>query len=105
MHDDEAKLCWRLAGTRRHDWWNVRKEHTPFQWACQIARSIVEPWGDERADLRAAQNTTQIVVSNAWEKPDDDVIDAVFEGLRFYLKSNAPAEQILSPAQAAAAHR
>lgn len=105
MDDDEAKLCWRLAGNRRHDWWNIKREHTPFEWNVQIARSLVEPWGEERADLRAARNTTQLLLAQAVEQLDDEEAAELCNTLRFYLKSNQQPETVLTPAQAAAAHR
>lgn len=39
------------------DWVHVRESHTPYEWKIQRALSIVDPWGDERADRRAALNT------------------------------------------------
>ena len=33
------------------------ESHTPYEWKVQRALMIVDPWGDERADMRAAYNT------------------------------------------------
>lgn len=75
-----------IAG--RLDWWRIKDEHTPFEWACQVARSIVEPWGDERDDLRAAWNTLKLMQFG--EKPTDEELAGILDNLRFYLKSNVP---------------
>jgi len=39
------------------DWVEVYESHTPYEWQQQVAASVVDPWGDDRADLRAEANT------------------------------------------------
>lgn len=41
----------------RLDWWNLFAEMTPYEIAHTQALWGLEPWGDDRADLRAAVNT------------------------------------------------
>lgn len=61
MRDDESRFCAELArSVGRLDWWNIKAEHTPYQWACQIAMYRVAPWGERRADRRAAFNTASM---------------------------------------------
>lgn len=94
MADSEARFAAKLArSVGRLDWWNVRDEHSPYEWALQKALFAVEPWGEDRADLRAAVNTQQIVAAHGVALDEDD-----FAKLRFYLKVNSP-KQVLSPAQ------
>jgi len=35
----------------------VYESHTPYEWLVQRCLMIVDPWGDDRDDLRAAINT------------------------------------------------
>jgi len=39
------------------DWVEVYESHTPYEWQVQRALAIVDPWGDDRDDLRLAINT------------------------------------------------
>lgn len=41
----------------RLDWWNLFAGMTPYEIAHTQALWGLEPWGDDRADLRAAINT------------------------------------------------
>lgn len=43
------------------DWVEVYESHTPYEWITQVALSIVDPWGDDRDDLRAETNTLAVV--------------------------------------------
>ena len=53
--------------------------------------AIVDPWGDDRADLRAAVNTSMVVSSNDAE-PTEDKAKEQIEGLRKYLLLHNPAK-------------
>lgn len=50
------------------EWVEVFGEHTPFEWQLQIARSIVDPWGDDRADTRAQINTSQLLAHQSQDE-------------------------------------
>lgn len=39
------------------DWVAVYENHTPYEWKMQQAREMVDPIGEDRADMRAAFNT------------------------------------------------
>lgn len=69
----------------------------------QLALSEVEPWGDERADIRQAVSTGHIVLSQSSETTDEQRAE-LFDVLQFYLPVNKPQEVILTPAAAAAAN-
>lgn len=65
-----------------------------------MAGEAVEPFGDERADLRAAWMTRELM--SVWaSEMNDAVYRELLERLLGYLKVNQPQEQILSPEQAA----
>lgn len=70
----------------RLDWWNIKEEHTPYQWRCQMALYAVDPWGDTRDDMRAAMNTANSIVSNVANITDDQ-----FRKLLTALHSYVPA--------------
>ena len=38
-------------------WVEIYESHTHYEWRVQKALSIVDPWGDDRADQRAYVNT------------------------------------------------
>lgn len=100
MKDGDALLAARLAMAqgkmRPSDWLTTYEEHTDYEWACQVARCGVDPWGDARADLRTAINTTRIIASQPGMSVD---LEELINELRFYLKSSRPNdENLLSPA-------
>lgn len=62
MRDFEAKFAAELARSLgRFDWWNLREEHTPFQWQVQLAMYVASPFGERRADLRQAISTANLM--------------------------------------------
>lgn len=71
------------------DWIRVYESHTPYEWKVQVALSIVDPWGDDRADRRAALNTIKA-------HPIDDEAIPVLLGCG--LKINEHEEEV-GPAQ------
>lgn len=89
MRDGEARFAADLArSVGRFDWWNIKAEHTPYEWACQIAMYQVNPFGDRRADMRAAVGATnQIIATSAAKLPPEDV-QALFVSIRDYLRCN-----------------
>ena len=74
------------------DWVEVYESHTPYEWLMQKILAVVDPWGDDRADLRAAVNTM----------PGLDTGDAdrseIMQSLIGYLKINERQEQDAGPA-------
>lgn len=95
MADADIRLAARLARAagRIHptDWIEVYESHNSYEWALQIALSVVDPWGDDRDDLRHAVNTAQRVASQAAES-QEAVFDAVVDAMTKYLKIHRPDE-------------
>jgi len=70
----------------RWDWWNLKAEHTPYEWAAQRALYEVAPWGERRADLRAAFVTANLMCSQSSQERSDEDFQAMVESLASYLK-------------------
>lgn len=49
----------------------------------QVCLAAVDPWGDERADLRAAVHTLNLMPLS-----EDADVDAIFERLRNYVTTD-----------------
>lgn len=94
MRDEEARFAADLARScGRFDWWNIKNEHTPFEWACQLAMYQVNPFGERRADIRAAINTTNQIIASSPSKLSRDDIQALFSSIRDYLKCNEQTDE------------
>lgn len=66
MTDREAAFAVRLSrSVGRVDWWNVKAEHTPYQWQLQRLMFELDPPGDQRNDLRSAIHTANVIASLA----------------------------------------
>ena len=63
------------------DWVEVYESHTPYEWRVQQILAVIDPWGDDRADLRAAHTTL-------WSTPGEFDRDEAFDQLRNYLAIN-----------------
>jgi len=77
------------------DWVAVYESHTPYEWQIQRALAIVDPWGDDRDDLRAAINTIAV-------RGNGDNADEVMSVLTGYLPINRH-EETVGPAAIRAA--
>lgn len=86
----------------RLDWWKIRGEHTPYEWALQKVADAIDPLGAERDDMRSGAAVAQIVraVINAMAGEVVDFAEAG-EYARHYLERNQPADEVLSPEEAA----
>lgn len=67
------------------DWVDVFGEHTPFEWQLQVARSIVDPWGEDRADTRAQLNTSQLL---AHQSQNESMRESVADMVRSYYSTD-----------------
>lgn len=95
MKDGEARFAFKIALlVHRYDFWNIRDEMSAYEWAMLKAMFLVEPWGEDRADIRAQVNTNYLCAAQGAQLDDDDL-----SRLRFYLKANAPKDEPLSPEQ------
>lgn len=78
----------------RPDFWKLRKEHTPFQWAVQQAIYQVAPYGEKRADKRAAVCTANQMVMHVAEKVGDEEFNQAVSSLANYLPKAEDYEDI-----------
>ena len=84
-----AVLC-RLEGkTHPRHWRKLYKSHSPAEWAMQKAMAIVEPFGENRADQRAAINTIASGI-----KISEENIDEVYEYLTNYTGDEDDQEEL-----------
>lgn len=96
MTDDEARFAAELArSVGRFDWWNIKAEHTSYEWAAQIALYSVSPYGDRRTDLRNAYHTAHMIVSNRTKQPETEEFREMLFALMSYLQCDQrdPAEE------------
>ncbi len=77
----------------RLDWWNIRGEHTPYEWATQIAAEQVDPTGDHRADLRGAMLTANLMAMQAHKKIDPEDFRQMVKALMEYLPGKEAYEE------------
>jgi hypothetical protein len=79
----------------RLDFWNVYAEMTPYEISVTQALWQIEPWGDDRADLRQAVNTV------AGSGVEEGKAGEAVEELANYLEVNRVQPQEISPDEAA----
>lgn len=72
------------------EWVEVYESHTPYEWALQQCLEIVDPWGDDREDLRAAINTMAVMPAGDYDRSE------AMAALVGYLKINER-EEIAGP--------
>jgi len=72
----------------RLDWWNIKAEHTAYEWAAQKAMYAVCPFGERRADMRTAINTLTLLTSqmSPQNRPSDDDLNLILNSLQNYLQ-------------------
>lgn len=70
----------------RFDWWNIKAEHTDYEWIAQLAMYSVCPFGEKRADWRAAFHTTRLVAASSMAKIDESELKDMQIALSSYLK-------------------
>ncbi len=56
--------------------------------------STVDPYGEDRADLRHAVNTANVMASQAAEKPSDEDFRAIVNSLRDYLGRDKQKDEV-----------
>lgn len=52
-----ARLARASGRVHPKEWVEIYESHTPYEWLMQRTLAAVDPWGDDRDDLRAALNT------------------------------------------------
>ena len=70
----------------RWDWWNVRDEHTAYEWTVQRLLYAVDPFGPEREDASKAWNTVHLIANTAQAKLEESDLNEILKSLRKYLK-------------------
>lgn len=96
MSDPEARFAAEFGrSVNRADWWQLRKEHTPFQWAVQQTLASVQPYGEQRADMRAAMMTANLMAMQSTKPIPDDEFAAMVDSLRSYLKDESDYEDVV----------
>ena len=75
----------------RLDWWNIKAEHTAYEWACQIAMSIACPFGERRKDIREAYHTAHLLASQSPQQLTNDEFSTLWDTLSKYLKCHEDA--------------
>lgn len=100
MDDETVRLAARLARQAGMihplDWVKVYESHTPYEWSLQVALNAVEPWGEDRADLREARNTAFLIGTNRTEPMPDDDFHELLKSLARYLKIHQEPEKVVS---------
>lgn len=85
MRDDEARFAAELGrSVGRWDWWNLKGEHTQYEWAMQRAMYRVCPYGERRADRRAAFHTAQLLAAWSSEELPEGAFGEMVEALTKY---------------------
>lgn len=77
----------------RLDWWNLRAEHTPYEWLMQLAMYAVAPFGERRADMRAARQTAGLIASQRAEAMDADEFCSLWSTLANYLECDVDKDE------------
>jgi hypothetical protein len=86
-------LSLRLGRTyKRLDWWKIKDEHTPFQWALQYTAESVRPSGEDRDDLRQAWIAANLLRAQMAEKLNEEEFKELVIHLCQYMKDNSDSE-------------
>lgn len=66
------RLC-RLAGKNHpKDWFDFYYSHNGYEWALQVAANIVEPFGEDRDDVRHSNNTDVLLMQTAGKASEEE---------------------------------
>lgn len=89
IRDGEARFAAELGrSVGRLDWWNIRGEHTPYEWALQLALYAVAPFGERRADMRAARQTAIMIAAQRTEPMGANEFQELWKTAANYLPSD-----------------
>ena len=87
-----ARLARAMGRVLPRDWVDVYESHTPYEWQLQKILAVVDPWGDDRADLRTATNTMAVIPGGEYDRQQ------LMDSLVGYLKINEREEPSAGPA-------
>lgn len=88
-----ARLARAMGRVHPMDWVEVYESHTPYEWLLQKCLAVVDPWGDERADLREAVHTMSKTPSGEFDRQE------MMDSLIGYLKINERQAVSAGPSQ------
>lgn len=80
------------------DWVRIYELHNSYEWAVQRILNCVDPWGDNRADMRQAVNTARQIISQSVESVSEEELTGLIKRLAGYLKIHRP-EQVIDEDQ------
>lgn len=70
----------------RLDFWNLPDELTAYQLTALQAAYEIDPWGEQRDDMRIAWNTMMNIASQAAKRPDEAAMAQFFHALQQFTK-------------------
>jgi hypothetical protein len=98
MEDETTRLAARLARqegkTHPMDWVETYERHTAFEWLIQMVLARLDPWGDDRADMREARNAAHVVAATVG-MTDEEKFHELVESLRDYLPHKKEPEKVV----------
>ena len=100
MTDETARIAAELArqmGTT--DWVDVYESHTDLEWTCVEALYVVSPWGEKRADIRAAYHTANLMCTQPGREVDDAEFREIFRRLMAYMPCDKEQRPSLTDSQ------
>lgn len=65
----------------RLDFWNLPDEFSPYELSVLKVAYDIDPWGQERDDLRHAWNTVLFAISQAAKMPDESATQQMLDNL------------------------
>lgn len=77
------------------DWWNLRGEHTEFEWAAQRALYEVCPFGERRADIRHGLLTANLIASMQVNEVTEGDFQAMVQALATYLPCDKDQDEVV----------
>ena len=79
----------------RIDFWNLHQELTPYQLAVHRAAADIEPFGEDRADIRTAMNTILQMQAMSAKPISEVAIREIMSLAANYLDVNRPPEKVV----------
>lgn len=82
MKEPETLFLLRLSlSIGRLDFWNLPDEFSPYELSVLQSAYQIDPWGNERDDLRHAWNTVLFAISQAAKTPEESAMQQMLNNL------------------------
>lgn len=82
MKEPESLFLLKLSlSIGRLDFWNLPDEFSPYELSVLKVAYDIDPWGQERDDLRHAWNTVLFAISQAAKMPDESATQQMLDNL------------------------